>query len=142
MRRLPLKLFVPFAALALLAAPAAGKAARPASLSKEGEKCLATGEAAAGNLPAMERCVGVELRKQDRLLNAAYARALARLGPPGKAQLRASERAWLRRLPARVRACSSPWGPEGREYRLVSTRCAAVARIERRQWLERRYAGR
>jgi uncharacterized protein YecT (DUF1311 family) len=72
------------AASLLLAAAPAGQAY---------PRCLAAAE---DDLRAQRDCIADEYMRQDALLNAAYARALARQpGPAARRRLRALERRWL-----------------------------------------------
>lgn len=87
-------------ALTLLAAALALPAAAQVDVEKEYSatytRCLRTGDAARGVTPAMAACINAELARQDKRLNTAYARAMARLSPKAKTQLRTVQRAWIK----------------------------------------------
>lgn len=68
------------------------------------DACLNAGDAAKGVSVAMGGCFNAELRLQDDRLNAAYRSALAKRDPAGQAQLRAEERAWIKRRDAACQA--------------------------------------
>ncbi len=68
------------------------------------DACLNMGDAAKGVSVAMGGCFNAELKVQDDRLNAAYRSALAKRDPAGQAQLRAEERAWIKRRDAECRA--------------------------------------
>jgi len=133
------------AAIAIAVPSVAASAPRPGSshpkvsLSAEGNRCLATGEAAQGNISAMEECISAEYDKQDARLNVVYKQAMARLTASQKSDLRKSERQWLLNLPAKVKRCTYPWGEDGREYGFVSTHCQTLFVIERTEWLRKHY---
>lgn len=68
-----------------------------AERSPELTRCLASDDAARGVSVAMGGCFNAELARQDALLNAAYARAMAARDPAARNRLRAEERGWIGR---------------------------------------------
>lgn len=110
-------------ALALAASPALNR-------------CLNTGEAAQGVTPAMAQCYADDYKRADGELNRAYGAARQRLSTARKAELRTSQRAWIKRRDA---TCGKKLGPDkGTIQRLTYPQCLAEQTRLRTAWLKRR----
>ena len=124
-------------ALALVA-PASGRTASAveARYSAAYRTCLATGDAAKGVTSGMLDCNGTEIERQDARLNRTYRAVMARLAPPARAKLRASERAWIAE---RDRSCrrDSKAAEGGTLASVIYSGCILDRTIERTMWLER-----
>ena len=139
---------------ALTAAPALAEPQRPApsvSLTQEQilrltpdqledyfspayHRCMKTGDAAQGVTAGMMDCLGLENDRQDAALNAAYKRALARQDRAGQANLRVSQRAWLKqRDPICVRSMGDQKG--GSMGGLIYSGCILQEQVRRKLWL-------
>lgn len=98
--------------------------------------CLATGDAAKGVTSGMLDCNGAEIDRQDARLNRTYRAVMARLAPPARARLRASERAWIGE---RDRSCrrAAKTAEGGTLASVIYSGCVLDRTIERTMWLER-----
>ncbi len=83
-------LYMAAAALGFTAIAASAQAAQKPGYSKSFDACMAE----ANSTYDMDQCNGAELKARDAALNAAYAKALGRVGA-ASAGLKASERAWI-----------------------------------------------
>ncbi len=107
-----------------------------ARYTKAYKTCMTTGDAAKGIQPAMNGCAGLEAERQDKVLNATYARVMSRLNKAAQAKLRISERAWIKKS---NKTCIE----EEAEYKggsmapLIWYTCLTNQRIERTIWLEK-----
>lgn len=91
-------------AVVLWAAPSLGRSADSPSAdaaaraySQAYARCLRVGDAAKGVSVAMASCANLELGRQDKRLNAAYAAVMGRLSPTARESLRVQQRAWIKR---------------------------------------------
>jgi len=100
-----------FAALILAATSAPSPASTRESnrYSADHERCMATGDAARAVTTGILDCNRAEIDRQDVRLNAAYRKAMSRLGPARKARLRALEKAWIKH---RERNCDKQAEPQ------------------------------
>ena len=96
---------------------------------------MATGDAARAVTTGILDCNRAEIDRQDVRLNAAYRKAMSRLGPARKARLRALERAWIKH---RERNCDKQAEPQagGSLYMIIHTACFLAATSERADYLE------
>lgn len=119
-----------------LAAPASGRTAVEARYSAAYRTCLATGDAAKGVTSGLLDCNGAEIDRQDARLNRTYRAVMARLAPPARTKLRASERAWI---VERDRSCrrDSKAAEGGTLASVIYSGCILDRTIERTIWLER-----
>jgi uncharacterized protein YecT (DUF1311 family) len=115
------------AALALLAAPAAG--AKPArAILDEIDHC--PGES---NMEILQ-CAGGISAREDARLNRAYKAAMARLAPPRQQALRTAQRRWIKDRDTRCRAELDDGGAQAGIY---ATACVADMTHDRALELER-----
>ena len=119
-----------------LAGQASGRTAVEARYSAAYRTCLATGDAAKGVTSGMLDCNGAEIDRQDARLNRTYRAVMARLAPPARTKLRASERAWIGE---RDRSCrrDSKVAEGGTLASVIYSGCILDRTIERTMWLER-----
>lgn len=88
----------------------------------------------AANTQAMVACAAAERAVQDKRLNAAYERALAKLNRTQKARLRAAQRAWIAFRDADCAArIDAAWGTMSRVDGSV---CLIERSVERTRQLE------
>lgn len=125
------------AVVATLTAPAGAETQAEVErrYSAEYNRCLASGDAARGVTVAMMDCNGAEIELQDAQLNQAYRMVMQRLSPPGKAQLRVSERAWIVQRDRRCRR-SARTDQGGTIAGLTYGGCILDATMRRTMWLE------
>jgi uncharacterized protein YecT (DUF1311 family) len=132
-------LTIPFFLLAAVAVPSrvtAGPAERFV-VSDVAKKCLGSGEAALGNLPAMEACINADYPRQKMALSRAYDEKLHSSSSNRRAALIRSQQKWLRSLNAKARRCAYPWTEGGKEYAFQFLYCKSSLLLQRRQWLAR-----
>ena len=92
---------------------------------------------------AMTACTRAEHQRQDASLNRVYRTLLGRLSRPRAAQLRASQRAWIRsRNEYCLRQTGAPMKDWGTKHRLDYSSCLLDRTIRRTVWLERYRDGR
>ena len=134
MRPALIRLFAPRLAAALVAtACASGTAlADEADYSGTYRACM---EKAAGVTASMVECIGVELQRQDRRLNAAYGQLLETLTPERRSQLQAVQRLWLPYRDANCRFQADPDG--GTIARVAGSACHLEMTADRARALER-----
>ena len=120
----------------VLAGQASGRTAVEARYSAAYRTCMATGDAAKGVTVGLLDCNGTEIDRQDDRLNRTYRTVMARLAPPARARLRASERAWIKQ---RDRSCRRTSGSAegGTLASVIYSGCILDRTIERTMWLER-----
>ena len=90
---------------------------------------------AAGVTASMVECIGVELQRQDRRLNAAYGQLLETLTPQRRRQLQSVQRLWLQYRDANCRFQADPNG--GTIARVAGSACHLEMTTDRASELER-----
>jgi uncharacterized protein YecT (DUF1311 family) len=99
------------------------------------DTCMSTGSANAGSDPAMEDCSRAELSRRDAELNRLYKALMAKLSNTRAANLRVSERTWLKQ---RDQKCDAKWSrTSGPLDLLMNTNCILDETIARTIWLKR-----
>lgn len=126
--------------IAALGTPLAAQAQWPKSvearLTRQYDRCMATGDAARGQTVAMKECNGAEIERQDARLNQAYVMVMKRLSAPRKAALRQSERAWIKARDRKCLAAAAVY-QGGTAAGLEYQGCYLRETIARTLWLER-----
>jgi uncharacterized protein YecT (DUF1311 family) len=126
------------AAAGVLSIPAyaeeAASSTKQRSLSPAYEKCLNTGEARMGVMPAMFDCSRDELSRQDEVLNNTYRSVRKSLSPAKQKQLQDLERRWIGQ---RDRKCKTEADEVGGQDGTVFWYGCLIRETERRiEWLK------
>ncbi len=119
------------AAVLAIAAPCAF-AADGVKLSPKFDQCIAR---ANGETPATMDCQSAEFDVQDKRLNAAYRKLLAKLTPSRAEQLKKVQRSWLAYVDGK---CAFYWDADndGQLERVQAQYCSVVERARRAEELE------
>ena len=125
-------------ALSLVALPASPAMAQPAARqpSEAYRQCMTHGDAARGNVTAIQVCVGTEQAMQDVQLAKAYADALAPLGIWFQTELVNSQLAWRSASKARCTERAAI-DRKGNASASAYAQCMLDETIARADWLER-----
>ena len=118
-----MKTLLPILAVIALVAPAAAHAQAPGGLQPSWQACMDSHLE-----PQQMDCIDTEYGYQDIRLNRNYRAAMARLAPPQRAVLRASEREWLR---THDQGCT-----QGMPEMRASMTCMLFDITRRANWLE------
>jgi uncharacterized protein YecT (DUF1311 family) len=120
---------------AIAAAPVAVEAGGRAATDPY-ERCLRSGHAAEGVMPAIEDCNRAELDRRDQELNRLYADLIRRLPSTQVRSLRSAERAWIQR---RHRTCRQEGAGDSQDANVAFLQCLVNETAGRIEWLRSRY---
>lgn len=126
-------MYAPLLLLALISVPPADTQRRELAPRASFDRCLAASE---GVTVEMLNCIGAEYDYQDARLNALYKRVMARLSPARQAELRASERQWLRTREPGCMAEAKKAG-DGTLGQVVRNQCMLDSLIDRIEFVQR-----
>jgi uncharacterized protein YecT (DUF1311 family) len=118
---------------AILVSTTITSAANEVPLSREHDKCIAQ---SGGSDLAMIECNGIEYTRQDRRLNAAYRRLLARVSKAKSNELRKVQRSWLAYVDAKCNFIYDNEEFAGTADRLSASNCKVTERARRASDLE------
>ncbi len=123
----------PLTFAAILASATIASAANEAPLSKEHAQCM---DKSGGSDVAMNECYGTEYTRQDRRLNNAYRKLLARASKTKADELRKVQRAWLTYVDAECNFLYDDEEFSGTADRLAASACNVTERAKRASDLE------